>query len=84
MSATHDSGEVVTYLKEFLNKELGLELGDFDPEMPLFELGIHSINVIQLVRAIHDKYRVRIGIRELFQCNTVASLAAYIARTDLQ
>ncbi|MEJ2691909.1 MAG: LLM class flavin-dependent oxidoreductase, partial [Candidatus Thiodiazotropha sp.] len=60
-------------------KLLEMQLADLDVNKPFLEIGADSIVLINLIRAVDEKFGVKIRVRQIFEgLNTLALLADYL------
>ena len=82
MEVSKKNSPTPTEVIDWLNDEGVLELDwDFPEEGDLFEAGLDSMAVMQLVVAVEDRFGIELGPEELTKANlaTPTTLAALIA-----
>lgn len=52
--------------------------GDIDLEVPFYELGIDSLQMMVLVKEIKDQFKVELPISFLFEYPTIKSIANFL------
>ncbi|HEX3030050.1 MAG TPA: SDR family NAD(P)-dependent oxidoreductase [Clostridia bacterium] len=76
-------GEVLLDVEESLintfEKVLGLQRADLDEKITFKELGVGSINAVELLEAINNKFDLSLPTSIIFECANLEGLASYIA-----
>ncbi len=76
-------GEVLSGVEESLintfEKVLGLQRADLEEKRTFKELGIGSINAVELLEAINNKFDLSLPTSIIFECANLEGLASYIA-----
>jgi acyl carrier protein len=83
MEVSKKNSPTPTEVIDWLNDEGVLELDwDFPEEGDLFEAGLDSMAVMQLVVAVEDRFGIELGPEDLSKANlaTPTTLAALIAK----
>jgi acyl carrier protein len=83
MEVSKKNSPTPTEVIDWLNDEGVLELDwDFPEEGDLFEAGLDSMAVMQLVVAVEDRFGIELGPEDLTKANlaTPTTLAALIAK----
>ena len=63
---------------DIFNDVLGLQRGDLQGKTTFKELGIGSINAVELVESVNAKFRLNLPTSIVFECNTLNSLRDHI------
>jgi acyl carrier protein len=70
---------VLARVRELASRQLGIEPGRIQPDVPFVDLGADSLRLSAMVRALEADYGVRIATRELFETvDTPARVSAAI------
>ena len=74
------TSELVSQLQEAFAGYLGLEPDEVDPDQPIDELGLDSLNAAQLALDIEERLGVSVFLNDLSGQETIADLAAAVLR----
>ena len=76
---THDRERCLVAVRAEVARVLGLEsLDGSDDGTSLFELGLDSLTAVELASGLHRTLGVPVGIRTLFEAQTVNALATLV------
>jgi acyl transferase domain-containing protein/fermentation-respiration switch protein FrsA (DUF1100 family) len=73
-----DPPELSVWMRRKAAKILKVEESEIAPERNLMELGFDSLMVMELLRAIHQDFKIRTYPRELYQHPSISAFAAYL------
>ena len=79
MNSINQHTEVLSFLNLQVRSLLDLEEHNIDPYLNLFELGLHSLAIVQLVSRIRSEYGIQIQIKDLFVAVCLYEMASLIA-----
>ena len=72
--------EIFGQLKEIMVDELGIDGSEIKPESVLLsDLDINSLELMNLVMVVEEKYNIFLDEERLHDINTVGDVVAYIA-----
>jgi len=75
MDSNRDTIEI---LQAAIKKELGRDLGDLTPATTFEELALDSLDVVQMIMAIEEAFKIEIADEDVEQLQTVGQLVDYI------
>lgn len=75
MDSNRDTIEI---LQTAIKKELGRDLGDLTPATTFEELALDSLDVVQMIMAIEEAFKIEIADEDVEQLQTVGQLVDYI------
>jgi len=61
----------------------GLSLDRLDPSVPLVELGIGSLQAVEIIAAVEEKFGVTLDLGKLFDGATLEELVSEVAQADI-
>lgn len=74
---------VEAWLTDWIEGRLDLPPGRLDRDLPLRRLGVRSLHVAELMLAVEEAFGVELDPAELMMAPTVAGLADYLTRPDV-
>lgn len=74
----------INSILELVASLLDMEASELRPEDNLFEMGFHSLMIIQLNQEIGERYGVKLSVNDMFIDPTAAGLASAISKAQAQ
>ncbi|MEC1645619.1 non-ribosomal peptide synthetase [Bacillus halotolerans] len=74
--------DIQEYLLSCFTDELHVSRNWIEPNTNIQSLGIDSIKMMKLIRAVEKKYRIRLTARELYKYPAIESLANYLSEKE--
>lgn len=76
-----NSSELTAAIREEVAGILGDEPSKVDVNTNLFDLGLHSLSVMRLVRRVQERFNFELTLRTVFDHPTIAGLSAALLRS---
>jgi acyl carrier protein len=76
------TNEVEEKLVDIWSVELNLPKEHISTNRSIFEMGGHSLNILQLINKINKYYNTKISIKEIFERKTIENIADYLITTN--